>query len=162
MISALAGVYYYYKPTEESPLLSAINQKNRGNKFFKLGRYDKAIECYTLALEQCPLDSITDRATFYQNRAAARENLGEFENAIADCNSSLDLNPTYIKALNRRSRLLERTGNLQGSLLDITFNFSNNHISSRFFKSVFISFGCLFLPITVISPVLFPNYFWFR
>nr|CUU97344.1 hypothetical transcript [Hymenolepis microstoma] len=135
LIAALAGVYYYYshasqkskdeapkneKPTEESPLISAINQKNRGNKFFKVGRYDKAIECYTLALEQCPLDSITDRAIFYQNRAAARENLGEYENAIADCNSSLDLNPTYIKALIRRSCLLEKTGNLQGSLLDIT------------------------------------------
>lgn len=135
LIASLTCVYYYYsrssqkskdkapkseKPTEESPLISAINQKNRGNKFFKVGRYDKAIECYTLALEQCPLDSITDRATFYQNRAAARENLGEFESAIADCNSSLDLNPTYIKALNRRSRLLQKTGNLQGSLLDIT------------------------------------------
>ncbi|VDL60887.1 unnamed protein product [Hymenolepis diminuta] len=133
LIAVLTGVYYYYyhaskeaeeakeqEPKEESPQLAAVNQKNRGNKFFKVGRYDKAIECYTLALEQCPLDSVTDRATFYQNRAAARENLGEFESAIADCNSSLELNPTYVKALNRRARLLGKTGNLQGSLLDIT------------------------------------------
>ncbi|KAM7534876.1 hypothetical protein Aperf_G00000104839 [Anoplocephala perfoliata] len=134
LIAALAGICYYYRVSsqktkeaivkgesgEESPQLAAIALKNRGNRYFKVGRYDKAVECYTEALEQCPLESVEDRATFYQNRAAARENLGEIENAIVDCNSSLELCPTYIKALNRRARLYEKLGNLEDSLHDIT------------------------------------------
>jgi mitochondrial import receptor subunit TOM70 len=49
--------------------------KNRGNKFFKAGKYDKAIECYTEAIEVCPADQREDISTFYQNRAAAYEQL---------------------------------------------------------------------------------------
>lgn len=49
--------------------------KNRGNKYFKGGVYDKAIECYTEAIDICPADHKDDIATFYQNRAAAYEQL---------------------------------------------------------------------------------------
>lgn len=49
--------------------------KNRGNKYFKGGVYDKAIECYTEAIDICPADHKGDIATFYQNRAAAYEQL---------------------------------------------------------------------------------------
>ena len=92
---------------EETPLETAVALKNRGNRNFKVGRYAKAVECYTAALEQCPATAIEERATFYQNRAAARENLGEITAAVEDCTAALELLPTYLKALSRRARLLE-------------------------------------------------------
>lgn len=49
--------------------------KNKGNKYFRGGRYQKAIECYTKALEHCPEERTQDLATFYQNRAAAYDQL---------------------------------------------------------------------------------------
>ena len=50
-------------------------RKNRGNKYFKAGRYEAAIDCYTRAIDVCPEDRKQDIATFYQNRAAAQEQL---------------------------------------------------------------------------------------
>ena len=49
--------------------------KNKGNKYFRGGRYELAIKCYTQAIEVCPEAKKTDLATFYQNRAAAYEQL---------------------------------------------------------------------------------------
>ena len=57
------------------PFEKAMAVKNKGNKYFRGGRYQKAIECYTKALEHCPEDRPQDVATFYQNRAAAYDQL---------------------------------------------------------------------------------------
>jgi len=59
----------------QGPAERAQAAKNRGNKYFKGGVYDKAIECYTEAIDICPADHRDDIATFYQNRAAAYEQL---------------------------------------------------------------------------------------
>lgn len=59
----------------QEPAQQAQAAKNRGNKFFKAGRFDKAIECYTEAIRVCPPEKVEDLSTFYQNRAAAYEQL---------------------------------------------------------------------------------------
>ncbi|KAH9279487.1 Mitochondrial import receptor subunit TOM70 [Echinococcus granulosus] len=137
LIASVAGLYYYYvysaprkglhseeeaasPSSEETPLEAAIALKNRGNRNFKAGRYEKAVECYTEALEQCPPTAVEERATFFQNRAAARENLRQLEAAVEDCNAALELAPTYLKALNRRARLYERLNDLSRWLFDVT------------------------------------------
>uniref|UniRef100_A0A493THD0 Uncharacterized protein n=1 Tax=Anas platyrhynchos platyrhynchos TaxID=8840 RepID=A0A493THD0_ANAPP len=60
---------------EMSPLDRAQAAKNRGNKFFKAGKYEHAIQCYTEAISLCPPEKNLDLSTFYQNRAAAYEQL---------------------------------------------------------------------------------------
>ena len=57
----------------QTPLQKAQDVKSKGNKYFKAGRYEQAIECYTLAISQCPPDEYAEISTFYQNRAAAYE-----------------------------------------------------------------------------------------
>ncbi|VEL24316.1 unnamed protein product [Protopolystoma xenopodis] len=104
----------------KSPYDQAMFFKNRGNKFFKASRYEQAIECYTNALKCCPEEAVNERATFYQNRAAANENLKNFEAALSDINSALELSPKYLKALNRRAHLFEKLDRLQECLLDVT------------------------------------------
>ncbi|VDL96954.1 unnamed protein product [Schistocephalus solidus] len=104
----------------QTPLDIAVALKNRGNKFFKAGRYQQAVECYTEALETCPEDSVSERATFYQNRAAALENLRQTQKAIDDCTAALKLSPKYLKALSRRAQLYEKSGSLDLCLRDAT------------------------------------------
>ncbi|BFZ25550.1 hypothetical protein BsWGS_28589 [Bradybaena similaris] len=94
--------------------------KNKGNKFFKEGKYDDAIVCYTEAIRTCPPDIKTDMSTFYQNRAAAYENQKNYKSVIEDCTAALQLNPRYSKALARRSKAYEVLEKYREALEDIT------------------------------------------
>lgn len=49
--------------------------KNSGNILFKTGKYLDAIKCYTEAIEICPPEEKDVLSTYYQNRAAAHEQL---------------------------------------------------------------------------------------
>ncbi|XP_015917622.1 mitochondrial import receptor subunit TOM70 [Parasteatoda tepidariorum] len=104
----------------ETPYEKAKAFKDKGNKLFKEGQFDKAIECYTSAIEMCPPDHSDDLATFYQNRAAAYENLKNFEAVINDTTKALEHNKTYLKALYRRAKAYETTAQLHKCLEDVT------------------------------------------
>jgi tetratricopeptide (TPR) repeat protein len=66
---------YYSSFQPSDPLERSVSLKNKGNKYFRGGRYELAIKCYTEAIEGCPSDKPHDLATFYQNRAAAFDQL---------------------------------------------------------------------------------------
>ena len=48
---------------------------NAGNKYFRGGRYELAIKCYSEAIEYCPTENSLDLSTFHQNRAAAYDQM---------------------------------------------------------------------------------------
>ena len=116
----------------KDPLEQALAAKNKGNKYFKGGKYDLAIRCYTEAIEVCPKDKTIDLSTFYQNRAAAYDQLEDLEMVISDCGRALELNNKYVKALDRRAKANRKgalhdgtdyavgVAKLRQSLLDIT------------------------------------------
>jgi len=108
------------EPAEENPLKKALAYKDEGNKYFKSGKYAGAIKCYDNAIEICPKDSKLDLSTFYQNRAAAYEQMKKYEEVKNDCTLALSLNPKYVKALQRRAKACELTKDLQQSLEDVT------------------------------------------
>lgn len=58
---------------QQTPLEKAQSCKNKGNKYFKGGKYGEAIKCYDEAIGMCPDENKVDLSTFYQNRAAAYE-----------------------------------------------------------------------------------------
>lgn len=103
-----------------TPLEEAQQHKAEGNAFFHKGEYDKAIEAYDQAIMSCPLENTIDLATFFQNRAAAYEQLSRWSKVIEDCTRALELNNRYLKALQRRARALEKTEKFEESLEDIT------------------------------------------
>ncbi|XP_011172046.1 mitochondrial import receptor subunit TOM70 isoform X1 [Solenopsis invicta] len=114
----------------ETPLQKAQKYKNEGNVHFKAGKYDEAIARYNKAIDICPKEKVEDLATFYQNRAAAYEQLKKYSAVKADCTKALELNPKYAKALLRRARALKEIGELEAALEDVTIacileNFSN-------------------------------------
>ncbi|GFR07346.1 mitochondrial import receptor subunit TOM70 [Trichonephila clavata] len=104
----------------ETPFSKAKAFKEQGNKFFKEGQFDKAIECYTSAIEICPPEQSEDLATFYQNRAAAYENLKNYEAVVNDTTKALECNKSYLKALYRRAKAYEELGEWHKCLEDIT------------------------------------------
>lgn len=59
----------------QTPHEKAQAAKSKGNKYFKGQAYQKAIDCYTEAISVCPPDKRGDISTYYQNRAAAHEQL---------------------------------------------------------------------------------------
>uniref|UniRef100_A0A8C4W3U1 Translocase of outer mitochondrial membrane 70 n=1 Tax=Gopherus evgoodei TaxID=1825980 RepID=A0A8C4W3U1_9SAUR len=105
---------------EMSPLDRAQAAKNKGNKYFKAGKYEQAIQCYTEAISLCPPEKNIDLSTFYQNRAAAHEQLQKWKEVAQDCTKAVELNPKYVKALFRRAKAYEKLDNKKECLEDVT------------------------------------------
>uniref|UniRef100_A0A8C2EU54 Mitochondrial import receptor subunit TOM70 n=1 Tax=Cyprinus carpio TaxID=7962 RepID=A0A8C2EU54_CYPCA len=112
--------FYAVTTIKSSPLDRAQSAKNKGNKYFKAGKYEQAIQCYTDAISLCPKEQKGDLSTFYQNRAAAYEQLLKWTEVIQDCSQAVELNPCYVKALFRRAKALEKLGNKKECLEDVT------------------------------------------
>ncbi|GAB1320770.1 hypothetical protein MFIFM68171_10980 [Madurella fahalii] len=74
--------------------------KNEGNKFFKAGDYNRALEFYTKAVNLQP-----NSATYLGNRAAAFMSAGRYSEALEDCKRSSDLDPHNSKILLRLARI---------------------------------------------------------
>jgi len=107
-------------PKEETPLGKAQAAKTKGNTYFKAGKYDEAIKCYTEALELCPPESKLEISTFYANRAAAYEKLKNPKLVIENCSEAIKLNGKYTKALWRRAVAAEQLSDFVLSLEDAT------------------------------------------
>ncbi|GAA5961879.1 hypothetical protein JCM3765_006419 [Sporobolomyces pararoseus] len=96
---------------------AALALKARGNKLYSSKQYLEAVKLYSKAIE------CEEQAVFYSNRAACYTNLNELENVVKDCSDALRLDPSYIKALNRRATAREQLGgveNLYLALCDFT------------------------------------------
>uniref|UniRef100_A0A8C6RTW3 RNA polymerase II-associated protein 3 n=1 Tax=Nannospalax galili TaxID=1026970 RepID=A0A8C6RTW3_NANGA len=75
----------------------ALILKEKGNKYFKQGKYDEAIECYTRGMDADPYNPVLPT-----NRASAYFRLKKFAVAESDCNLAIALSRSYTKAYARR------------------------------------------------------------
>ncbi|XP_064482252.1 protein unc-45 homolog B-like [Ornithodoros turicata] len=90
--------------------------KEEGNKLFKAADYIGALERYTQALKLC--DDHSTRATLLSNKAAANLKLERYEDALEDCTSALEITPSDVKALFRRSQANEALGKVDEAFKD--------------------------------------------
>jgi tetratricopeptide (TPR) repeat protein len=88
-VSLLHGLIFsfLFSVSLQTPFDAAQASKTKGNKYFKGGKYDSAITCYTEAISLCPTEHSAEIATFYQNRAAAYEQLVGFPPSLLPLNS---------------------------------------------------------------------------
>ncbi|XP_067110794.1 RNA polymerase II-associated protein 3 isoform X1 [Osmerus mordax] len=75
----------------------ALTEKEKGNRLFKEGKYDAAIECYTRGMGADPLNPVLPT-----NRAACFFRQKKFAVAESDCNLAIALDTKYVKAYARR------------------------------------------------------------
>jgi stress-induced-phosphoprotein 1 len=79
-----------------SPELS-LKAKEEGNAFFKADKFPEAVKCYDEAIKRAPTNHV-----LYCNRAAALLKLGAHESVISDCDKSIELDATFVKAYARK------------------------------------------------------------
>lgn len=79
-------------------------RKEKGNEFFKSGKFKDAQMVYTEALALDPLNKDINSKLYY-NRALVNSKLGNIREAITDCTCALDINEKYMKALLQRAKL---------------------------------------------------------
>ncbi|KAF9585307.1 hypothetical protein BGW38_002946 [Lunasporangiospora selenospora] len=78
------------------------SQKTAGNDAFKAGRLQEAYDLYTSALAIDPSNEGTNSKLF-SNRATVLAKLSRYEEAVADCDSSLALDSSFFKVLRKRA-----------------------------------------------------------
>jgi DnaJ family protein C protein 7 len=82
---------------------SLKDKKEKGNEFFKTGKFREALQIYTEALEIDPLNKDINSKLYY-NRALVDTKLGNIRDAVKDCTDALKINGQYTKALIKRAR----------------------------------------------------------
>lgn len=91
------------KKAEEAYIDPGISEqeKQKGNELFKKGDFANAVKHYTEAINRNPSD-----AKIYSNRAACYTKLMSFNLALADCETSITMDPTFVKAYLRKAKAL--------------------------------------------------------
>lgn len=92
--------------------------RNEANDIFKRGRYSEAVGLYSEAIKIDPSNRVTN-AKLLGNRALARIKIKEYEEARADCDQALKLDPTYIKAKRTRAKATGESGDWEQAVKDL-------------------------------------------
>ncbi|XP_022942063.1 inactive TPR repeat-containing thioredoxin TTL3-like [Cucurbita moschata] len=87
-----------------------------GNELFKTSRFSEACLAYGEGLEHDPYNSV-----LLCNRATCRSKLGQFEKAVEDCTTALNVRPSYSKARLRRADCNAKLGKWEASIQDYEF-----------------------------------------
>ncbi|XP_061842492.1 protein unc-45 homolog B isoform X2 [Nerophis lumbriciformis] len=95
----------------------SIQLKDDGNKHFQAGDIDKAIECYTKAIEVCQDKKVL--AVIHRNRSACYLKKENYSSAASDASKAIDVDAADIKALYRRCQALEKLGKLDMAFKDV-------------------------------------------
>ena len=75
-------------------------EKELGNKAFSDGRYTEALEHYSKAIE---MSTESPNHVYYSNRAQVYIVLTKYQNAIEDCDKSLQIDANFIKSFYRKT-----------------------------------------------------------
>jgi len=80
----------------------AEQEKEKGNEFFRKGQFADALKCYSEAIKRNPSE-----AKVYSNRAACYTKLAAFDLGLKDCETCLELEPTFVKGWIRKGKILQ-------------------------------------------------------
>ena len=90
-------------------------EKVQGNEFIAANKPEKALECYSKAINLDPSNAI-----YFSNRAAAYSMMGDHFNALEDAKQSCKLNPNYSKAYNRLGKAHLALGEPEEAIIAFT------------------------------------------
>jgi len=90
--------------------------KEEGNAAFKVGKYDEALVLYTKAIALT--DKESDKSTYLKNRAAVHLKTEDYERAVQDCTTALEISQNDPKALYRRCQAYEALDKVEQAYSD--------------------------------------------
>jgi stress-induced-phosphoprotein 1 len=93
--------------------------KAKGNVDFKAGNYEGALAYYQKALDNCDKSDVKLKVSLYCNRAICYQQQSDFSRVIEECNNALELDPSNVKALLRRSSAFEGMEKYRSALADV-------------------------------------------
>ncbi|KAL3824552.1 hypothetical protein ACJIZ3_020581 [Penstemon smallii] len=116
---------YENSPTaydEETAMLMSLSQelKDEGNRLFQRRDYEGAMLKYEEAINLIPRNHVN--VSYLRSNMAEcymQLGIGEYPNAIHECNLALEVTPNYSKALLKRARCYEALNKLDLSLRDV-------------------------------------------
>ncbi len=76
----------------------AEQARQEGNELFKAGKFPEAIQKYSDAMKRNPKDHVP-----YSNRAACYQKLMEWQLALKDAETSIEMEPTFVKGWSRKA-----------------------------------------------------------
>lgn len=91
--------------------MSSEDHKAEGNKHFAAKEYERAIDCFTKAIDASPLPN----HVLYSNRSAAHASLKNFDSALKDAEQCVSINPNWAKGYNRVAAAHFGAGNLEAA-----------------------------------------------
>jgi len=100
-----------------APISPAQVAKEEGNLHFKDGRFEEALACYSLALENSTLP--TEKSVLHSNRAACYAQNQNWPEGLKECIKALEYDPKNVKALLRRGLAYEGLERWQLALTDM-------------------------------------------
>ena len=98
--------------SEPDPQLTPEEHKAQGNELYKAKDFAGAIECYSQAIRLAP-----DNPTFYSNRSAAWQASNKMASCLEDCVRAVELDPTFLKCLQRGLKVTAACSTLLHSAL---------------------------------------------
>ncbi|RWS20516.1 hypothetical protein B4U80_12061, partial [Leptotrombidium deliense] len=98
----------------------ALREKEKGNQYFKAGKFKESIVCYSKAIFVCDMQEVKQLSVFYSNRAFAKSKQQRYLSAIDDATQSFMLDNKYCKPLYHRYTARLALGHLNEALVDIT------------------------------------------
>jgi len=111
---------------EERELPAAVvDYKDKANKLFANGQYGEAIGLYTKAIAHLKSEGeenlqyyANNLSVLYSNRASSKQKIGDYKEAICDCDASLALRDGNIKVLFKKASSLESLEKYNEALMD--------------------------------------------
>ncbi|MCM1262721.1 MAG: tetratricopeptide repeat protein [Butyrivibrio sp.] len=100
---------------KKSNQMTAWDYWRQGYRYYNLGKYESAIECYSYAIEKQP-----DIAVFYNNRGNIYTEMDENEKAFFDYTKAIELKPDYEDAYYNRGNTYADMGENEKALSDYT------------------------------------------
>ena len=80
-------------------------ERRKGNEYYRCNEDENAVSCYSKSLAYDETNAVS-----YANRAMASIHLNNYEQAYSDCCKTLELDPSYTKALARRAMIHHANG----------------------------------------------------
>ena len=102
---------------------------NSGNEFFRLRKYDSAIEIYKNILEKKD-----DIANVHFNLGYTYQILGNINSAIIEYNKAIDINPNYSKVYFQKAKILTQLGDIEGAIenYELTIKYEDDLFEAYF------------------------------